>query len=72
MKEKEETIKIKGLKIEITVSYDDDEQLYYEVGCETKGATIGQIGLALIALKQIEKDLIEQSEDVEPTFYMES
>jgi len=72
VEEKEETIKVKVLKIQIEVSYDNEDQLFYQVACETKGATMGQIGLAMVALKQIERDLIDQSEDIEPTFYMES
>lgn len=64
-------VKLRPIKIEVVVDYDEDKTMYYEVRCQTKGATVGQLGMTMVALEQVKKKLVEQSEDIEPTFYFE-
>lgn len=68
---KEVVEKFEPIKVHILVDYDAVEHLFYEVHCQTKGATVGQLGLVLVALEQVKKQIVEQSEDIEPTFCIE-
>ena len=58
--------KEREIKFSSIVRHGKDNELYYHLECDTKGACLSELGLLLASLHVIENRIIAHIEDIEP------
>ena len=66
MREKIKLDKDREISFSSKVSRGENNELYYTLKCDTKGACLSELGLLLASLHVIENRIINHIEDIEP------